>query len=246
MALRVSHGTTARSTKLCQRGMASAQYYCWDPFTGEQRFFATADELDAYEEGLQLLAGMLVEPECPACDTREPHDVDQQRCMELQTRRADLQRAGRYHGPISPFDLPCGQALRTMFPAEHATHRRRVAQESSVEHDWVWILSLPAVGAGVGKRLRLRDLKHLRCCARGLKSGGTLELAVAWQCFERLRGTATAISPRHGPVRAEPPFLYRWMPVYDDRYGYAQASAAPNFHRIQVLDFPDAVCPITR
>ena len=36
-------------------GMASAQYYCWDPFTGEQRFFATADELDAYEEGLQLM-----------------------------------------------------------------------------------------------------------------------------------------------------------------------------------------------
>ena len=71
--------------------MASAQHYCWDPFTGEQRFFATADELDAYEEGLQLLVGMLVEPECPACDTREPHDVDQQRCMELQTRRAELQ-----------------------------------------------------------------------------------------------------------------------------------------------------------
>ena len=145
--------------------MASApcQVCCWDPFTGEQRHFRTCSELESYEEGLHLSAGLYVEPECPACETREDHDVDQQRCMQLQNRRAVQQRAGCYNGPISPFDLPRGRALRTLFPAEYAAHCLGRFPEL------LWLLSLPAVRLALAKSLRLPEIRALKCVARALR-----------------------------------------------------------------------------
>ena len=213
-------------------------FSCWDPFTGEQRCFHMPSELHDYEEGLQLMAGNLVEPECPACDTREPHDVDQERCTQLQTRRATQQRAGCYHGPISPFDLACGQALRALFPTEYAAHRRHAGPE------FLGLLTLPAVRLALAKFLRLPDVKALKCCASGLRDAVELERATAYRYFERLLGpTAMAVSPLHGVVTASPAFLYHYMPVYDAKYGYAQATMAPNFGMIQALDFPDTIDP---
>jgi hypothetical protein len=102
-------------------------FYSFNPFTGRRQLFRTAEARQASEDAMQGLAGLhgQILPECVLCDTREDHDAGEQRCIYLMARRTRLLRAGRYTGPISPFDLPGGHGMRAMFPEEYAEHCRR-------------------------------------------------------------------------------------------------------------------------
>ena len=110
------------------RGAAFLGYTCWCPFTLKQLRFYSAEQRHSFEESLTHMG---LPGECPACDTREEHAVEEVRCRELQARRDELDRHGLYTGPLSPLELMEGDdigMLRSNFAGDVAAVATRHAE----------------------------------------------------------------------------------------------------------------------
>jgi hypothetical protein len=110
------------------RGAAFLGYTCWCPFSLRQLRHYSREQREAFEESLTHM-GLL--GECPACDTREEHAVEEVRCRELQARRDELDRHGLYTGPLSPLELMEGDdigMLRSNFAGDVAAVAARRAE----------------------------------------------------------------------------------------------------------------------
>jgi hypothetical protein len=110
------------------RGAAFLGYTCWCPFSLRQLRHYSREQREAFEESLTHMG---LPGECPACDTREEHAVEEVRCRELQARRDQLDAAGIYTGPLSPLELMEGDdigMLRSNFAGDVAAVAARRAE----------------------------------------------------------------------------------------------------------------------
>jgi hypothetical protein len=110
------------------RGAAFLGYTCWCPFALRQLRFQSREHMEQFEESLTHMG---LPGECPACDTREEHAVEEVRCRELQARRDELDRNGLYTGPLSPLELMEGDdigMLRSNFAGDVAAVAARRAE----------------------------------------------------------------------------------------------------------------------